>query len=89
MERKEISEKIIAIIEEKLDFEKTASDEKKEGALFREDLNGDSLDAVEVIMEIERAFGVTITDEEGDRLCGDNVKVSDFIDLACKKVSEK
>lgn len=31
---------------------------------FKDDLNADSLDVVEIIMEVENEFGVEISDEE-------------------------
>lgn len=45
-------------------------------ARFREDLQADSLDLVELIMEFEERFGETIPDEEAQKLgtVGDAVK---------------
>ena len=37
-------------------------------ASFIDDLNADSLDLVELIMELEEEFGVKISDEEADRI---------------------
>jgi acyl carrier protein len=37
-------------------------------ASFQDDLNADSLDLVELIMELEDQFGVEITDEEAKTL---------------------
>jgi acyl carrier protein len=37
-------------------------------ARFREDLEADSLDLVELIMEFEEQFGSTISDEEAQQL---------------------
>lgn len=37
-------------------------------ARFREDLEADSLDLVELIMEVEEQFGWTISDEEAQQL---------------------
>jgi acyl carrier protein len=37
-------------------------------ARFTEDLNADSLDLVEMIMELEEAFGVEIPDEDAEKI---------------------
>ena len=34
----------------------------------KEDLNADSLDVVELMMDLERIFGVTISDEEAAKM---------------------
>ena len=39
-----------------------------EGARFREDLDADSLDLVELVMELEDRYGVRIPDEEAVRI---------------------
>ncbi len=45
-------------------------------ASFVEDLNADSLDLVELIMEIEEKFGIQVPDEIAEKI----VTVSDAID---------
>ena len=47
-----------------------------ESASFSEDLNADSLDLVEMIMEMEDKFGVKIPDEEAEKI----VTVGDAVD---------
>jgi len=47
-----------------------------ETASFSEDLNADSLDLVEMIMEMEDKFGVKIPDEEAEKI----VSVGDAVD---------
>jgi acyl carrier protein len=37
-------------------------------ASFREDLEADSLDLVELIMELEEQFGIEIPDEEAEKI---------------------
>ena len=59
----EISEKVKAIIVEKLSVDE--ADVKNE-ASFAGDLGADSLDTVELIMEFEKEFGITIPDEKAE-----------------------
>jgi len=47
-----------------------------ETASFQEDLNADSLDLVEMIMEMEDKFGVKIPDEDAEKI----VTVGDAVD---------
>lgn len=74
MDAKEIESKVAKIIAEKLNIEdKNISLSSR----FQEDLGADSLDIVELLMEIEENFGVGISDEESEKLktVGDAVKV--------------
>jgi len=57
----EVAEKVKAIIIDKLGVE---AQEVTEAASFTNDLGADSLDTVELIMEFEKAFEITIPDEE-------------------------
>jgi acyl carrier protein len=61
----EVFEKIKDIITELLDVEdeKVALDSR-----FREDLEADSLDLVELIMEFEERFGGEISDEDAQKI---------------------
>lgn len=73
MDSKTAEAKVIKIVAEKLNIE-----EKNVSAAsrFQEDLGADSLDIVELLMEIEEEFGTSISDEESERLktVGDAVK---------------
>ena len=42
--------------------------EVKDNASFMNDLGADSLDAVEVMMEIEKKFGISIPDDEAEEI---------------------
>lgn len=44
------------------------AEEVKEEASFQEDLNADSLDLVELIMEMEDRFDLKIPDEEAEKI---------------------
>lgn len=61
----EIESKVKAIIVDKLSVEE--SQVTKE-ANFQADLNADSLDTVELIMEFEKEFGITIPDEDTQKI---------------------
>ncbi len=60
-----VSEKVKEIIIEKLGVD--ASQITNE-ASFTNDLGADSLDTVELIMEFEKAFGITIPDEDAEKI---------------------
>ncbi|MCG8572761.1 MAG: acyl carrier protein [Spirochaetes bacterium] len=66
-------EQIKSIIAERLSV-----DESKitEGSSFIEDLGADSLDTVELIMQLEEAFNIQIPDEDAEKIStvGDAVK---------------
>ena len=68
----EIEERVPAIIVDKLGV--NASEVKPE-ATFAQDLGADSLDTVELIMEFEKEFGITIPDDkaEGITTVGDAI----------------
>ncbi|MFV0345843.1 MAG: acyl carrier protein [Bacteroidales bacterium] len=61
----EITEKVKAIIVDKLGVD--ASEVTNE-ASFTNDLGADSLDTVELIMELEKEFNVTIPDDQAEKL---------------------
>ena len=65
MERDEILEKIREITVDRLGVEE--NDVTPE-ASFREDLEADSLDLVELIMELEEQFGMEIPDEDAEKI---------------------
>ena len=55
----EVAERVKAIIVDKLSVEET---EVTNEASFTNDLGADSLDTVELIMEFEKEFGISIPD---------------------------
>lgn len=61
----EVEEKVKAIIVEKLGVEES---EVTLNASFTKDLGADSLDTVELIMELEKAFGVEIPEDKAEAI---------------------
>jgi len=65
MDEKEIQEKVTAIVAEQMGVDKA---EISRDTHFINDLNADSLDTVELIMEFEDEFETSIPDEEVDKI---------------------
>ena len=61
----EIESKVKAIIVDKLGVEES---QVTNDANFQTDLNADSLDTVELIMEFEKEFNITIPDEDTQKI---------------------
>ncbi len=61
----EIEEKVIQIVSEQMSVDKG---EVSRDTSFVNDLNADSLDTVELVMELEDEFDMTIPDEEAEKL---------------------
>ena len=59
--REEIYEQVKDVLVDQLGIEES---EITEEASFQEDLDADSLDLVELIMELEDQFGIKISDED-------------------------
>ena len=69
----DITSKVKDIIVEKLNVD---ANEVTPEASFTKDLGADSLDTVELIMEFEKAFNITIPDEAAEKIAtvGDAIK---------------
>ncbi|HWH15291.1 MAG TPA: acyl carrier protein [Miltoncostaeaceae bacterium] len=65
MDREKVVEEVRSILVEQLGVDPS---EVTEQASFQEDLNADSLDLVELIMEMEDRFKVKIPDEEAEKI---------------------
>ena len=61
----DLAAKVKAIIVEKLGVDE---DDITDDASFTNDLGADSLDTVELIMEFEKEFDVTIPDEDAEKI---------------------
>ncbi|MDR2809950.1 MAG: acyl carrier protein [Tannerellaceae bacterium] len=61
----EVASRVKAIIVDKLSVEET---EVTNEASFTNDLGADSLDTVELIMEFEKEFDITIPDDQAEKI---------------------
>ena len=61
----EIASRVKAIIVDKLGVEES---EVTTEASFTNDLGADSLDSVELIMEVEKEFGISIPDDQAEKI---------------------
>ena len=75
--REEIEKKVCAIISAVID------DTVEMNELMRDDLCCDSIDLVEIVMDLEKEFGITIQDNEAEAAAGWTVSV------VCDYVEEK
>ena len=82
MSHEEIVNQVKAIIVDKLGAEES---EVTETANFTNDLGADSLDTVELIMELEKVFDIKIPDEDGGQIS----TVGDAIAYVENKLSQK
>jgi acyl carrier protein len=65
MDEQEIQEKVVAIVAEQMGVDKG---EINRDTNFVNDLNADSLDTVELVMEFEDEFETSIPDEEAEKI---------------------
>jgi len=65
LSREEVAERVKAVLTEQLGVDE---DQLAEEASFQEDLDADSLDLVELIMELEDQFGIKISDDDAQKI---------------------
>jgi acyl carrier protein len=72
-EKKSVEERVVSIVCDRLGVER---DKVKSDTSFINDLGADSLDIVELVMEFEEEFGMSIPDEkaEGIQTVGEAIK---------------
>ena len=82
---KEIENKIIDIICEQMGVEKS---EITRETSFINDLNADSLDTVELVMEFEDEFDMSIPDEEAEKIQTVGAAIDYVVKIAQSKAKE-
>ena len=82
VDSEQVQEKILDIVSEKLDRPRDGITTQMS---FVNDLGADSLDTVELMMEIEDAFDLDIPDEDAQKID----KIQDAIDYVINAVSDK
>jgi acyl carrier protein len=65
LSREEVAERVKSVLSEQLGVDDS---ELSEEASFQEDLDADSLDLVELIMELEDQFGIKISDDDAQKI---------------------
>jgi acyl carrier protein len=63
--RDDVMEKVRAHLVAELEVQ---PGEVAEGTRFKEDLDADSLDLYELVMELEDSYGITVSEEEATRI---------------------
>ena len=82
---KAIEEKVIDIISEQMGVDKS---EITRETSFINDLNADSLDTVELVMEFEDEFDMSIPDEEAEKIQTVGAAIDYILNIAHAKGSE-
>ena len=80
-----IENKVIEIISEQMGADKS---EITRETSFINDLNADSLDTVELVMEFEDEFDMSIPDEEAEKIQTVGAAVDHIVNVAQSKIKE-
>ena len=85
MDIQEIENKVIDIISEQMGVDKS---EITRETSFINDLNADSLDTVELVMEFEDEFDMSIPDEEAEKIQTVGATIDYIVKIAKSKSKE-
>jgi acyl carrier protein len=79
MDRIEIQEKLIEILSKHTSIERASLSPEKH---LKFDLGLDSLDIAEIVYEIESTFGITVSDDAGEKI----QKIADTVDFISERM---
>ncbi len=82
MNREDVFKKIAATMAEQLDFPEADITEE---SLFKEDLDADSLDLVELLLMMEEEYGFSVSDDEAAEI----LTVGQAVDLVMERAVTK
>jgi len=85
VDAQEIEKKVIDIISEQMGADKA---EITRDTSFINDLNADSLDTVELVMEFEDEFDMSIPDEEAEKIQTVGAAIDYIVNIAQSKSQE-
>ena len=77
-----VEERVVEIVSENLGVSK---EQVKRETKFQEDLGADSLDIVELVMELEEEFEITIPDDQAEKI----KTVGEAIDYIQREIDKK
>jgi acyl carrier protein len=79
MDRDEVMAKVREHLSSELEV---SADQISEGTRFRDDLDADSLDLYELVMELEDTYGIKVSEEEAARI----ETVGDAVDFVLERI---
>ncbi len=82
MNRQDVFKKIAGMLAEQLDF---PVGDIAEASLFKEDLDADSLDLVELLLMMEEEYGFSVSDDEAAEI----LTVGQAVDLVMERAVTK
>jgi acyl carrier protein len=78
LDRQTVFEKVRKALAESLEI---PEEDIREDSLFKEDLDADSLDLVELLLQMERVYGFKVSDDEASEI----ITVGNAVDLVLRK----